>query len=45
MHWWASSVRIEQNLKLEASLFGRELIRKYWPKWNILAQPRDRKKR
>ena len=44
MNWWASSVRIEQNLKLEASPFGRELIHKYWPKWKILAGPCDRKK-
>ena len=36
INWWASSVRIEQNLKLEASPFGRELIHKYWPQWKSL---------
>ena len=45
MNWWASSVRIEQNLKLEASPFGRELIHKYWPKWKTPARPCDMKKR
>ena len=45
MDFRASSARIEQKLKLEASPFGRETIHNFWPKWTILAQPCDRKTR
>ena len=39
MHGWASSVRLEENLKIEASQRGQYLIHKYVPKWNMLAWP------
>ena len=35
MYWRASSVRLAQNLNLEASQLGRHVTHKTWPNWLV----------
>ena len=41
--WWASSVRLNQNLALEASPLG-SLIHEHWHKWTVLLVQRPNKR-
>ena len=38
LQWWSSSVRLDQNLNVEASVSGHASVHSFWPVWKVLGQ-------